>query len=323
MWQSSPPRNSGSALRTSIPSLVHPRAPGVLGAALLLSAAAAPAGAQTQATSGSAGRHDLLATDSVWSSRSADSGLAVLEAVVAPDVWYLVAGQPLAQGSARVVALLRGDASRLAWRAIGAGLSSDGNLGYTYGYTVARDSAASRGKYMAVWARRGTRWELAAFVLAGGGPATPPAETLAFAASGSTGDAHSARRAVMATDSAFARDAASLGVAEAFAAHAAPDAAILSGPPSIVVGRAGIHDVYATLPPSARLVWAPVDARAAASGDLAFTVGTAIFSVVDPATGRTRRAYSKYLTIWRRQSDGRWTYVVDGGNARPRSSSHR
>jgi ketosteroid isomerase-like protein len=27
--------------------------------------------------------------------------------------------------------------------------------------------------------------------------------------------------------------------------------------------------------------------------------------------------FSKYLTIWKKQRDGTWRYVVDGGSARP------
>jgi ketosteroid isomerase-like protein len=52
-----------------------------------------------------------------------------------------------------------------------------------------------------------------------------------------------------------------------------------------------------------------VAAQIAPSGDLGCTVGEAQIA--------TLKRYSKYLTIWRRQADGSWKFVADGGNARP------
>jgi ketosteroid isomerase-like protein len=53
----------------------------------------------------------------------------------------------------------------------------------------------------------------------------------------------------------------------------------------------------------------PVAAEIAKSGDLGCTVGE--------ATIRSLNQYSKYLTIWKRQSSGGWKFVADGGNLRP------
>jgi ketosteroid isomerase-like protein len=38
---------------------------------------------------------------------------------------------------------------------------------------------------------------------------------------------------------------------------------------------------------------------------------------VGEASIRTRHYYSKYLTVWKRQPDGAWKFVADGGNERP------
>jgi hypothetical protein len=56
-----------------------------------------------------------------------------------------------------------------------------------------------------------------------------------------------------------------------------------------------------------------VDAGAAASADLGFTVGVATY-VASPGASPRR---SKYLTVWALQRDGSWRYLVDGGNALP------
>jgi ketosteroid isomerase-like protein len=74
-------------------------------------------------------------------------------------------------------------------------------------------------------------------------------------------------------------------------------------------GRDAIGAAFAGFPAHAVLEWAPVGANIAASGDLGCTVGEAAVT--------TLRAYSKYLTIWKRQPDGAWKFVADGGNARP------
>jgi ketosteroid isomerase-like protein len=50
----------------------------------------------------------------------------------------------------------------------------------------------------------------------------------------------------------------------------------------------------------------------AATGDLGYTVGIAVRRGADGRVG-----YTKYLTVWRRQPDGEWRWVVDGGSPRP------
>jgi ketosteroid isomerase-like protein len=74
-------------------------------------------------------------------------------------------------------------------------------------------------------------------------------------------------------------------------------------------GRDAIGAAFADFPTDAILEWVPVAANIAASGDLGCTVGEALV--------RARGSYSKYLTIWKRQPDGAWKFVADGGNARP------
>ena len=74
-------------------------------------------------------------------------------------------------------------------------------------------------------------------------------------------------------------------------------------------GRDAIGAAFADFPVDAVLDWAPVAADVAGSGDLGCTVGEA---AVAP-----RRSYSKYLTVWKRQPNGAWKFVADGGNARP------
>jgi ketosteroid isomerase-like protein len=59
------------------------------------------------------------------------------------------------------------------------------------------------------------------------------------------------------------------------------------------------------------LTWAPRVADASPSGDLAYTSGDAIIREGGDVS------YSNYLTVWKRQSDGKWRVVADGGNSAP------
>jgi len=67
-------------------------------------------------------------------------------------------------------------------------------------------------------------------------------------------------------------------------------------------GRAAIAAAHAE-DPLGVFSWSPVIARAAASGDLAFTIGW-----VFDAEGQT---LGKYYTVWQKQNTGEWLYVAD------------
>jgi hypothetical protein len=76
-----------------------------------------------------------------------------------------------------------------------------------------------------------------------------------------------------------------------------------------------VEAIYAATEPGEKLEWGPLFGAAAASGDLGWTVGTATYEF-DDGTGPFR-AFSKYLTVWVRQPDGTWRWLLDLGNARP------
>lgn len=108
---------------------------------------------------------------------------------------------------------------------------------------------------------------------------------------------------VVAAERAFAADAPSLGVAGSFNKWAVPEAIVIAG------GRAQrIGEVYPDRPRPADeplLEWWPNFAGIARSGDLGFTTGGV-------AVGGQRTGH--YFTIWKRQPDGSWKWVYDGGS---------
>jgi ketosteroid isomerase-like protein len=110
---------------------------------------------------------------------------------------------------------------------------------------------------------------------------------------------------VAAAEQAFAKSVAELGIRDGFLAHMADDAIVFA--PGPVSAKA----LYGGRPPSkpasqggTQLVWWPTFAGLAASGDLGFTTG--------PAEVNGQRI-SHYFTVWKRQPDGAWKWIYDGG----------
>ena len=226
----------------------------------------------------------------------------------AEDAAYLYPGARLVRGKGAIRALLdSAGAGDLTWTPEYADVSDDGTVGYTYGWTRAADQ---QGKYMACWRRRdGGSWMVTAYTRTKLAPGTMPAPVGPVVAAASVrGPADS--RQLKSADSAFAALSVARGAQAAFVAFAANEAVLL-GPPGAPMtrGREAIGAAFAEFPKDAVLDWAPVTADVAGSGDLGCTVGEASISA--------RNSYSKYLTVWKRQADGTWKFVADGGNARP------
>ena len=105
---------------------------------------------------------------------------------------------------------------------------------------------------------------------------------------------------VVAAERAFAADGLALGIKGSFLKHSAPDAIVFNPDPV----RA--HDLYAARPDQKGppLVWWPLWAGIARSGDLGFTTG--------PATYDGKQS-GWYFTVWAKQADGGWKWLYDGG----------
>jgi ketosteroid isomerase-like protein len=121
---------------------------------------------------------------------------------------------------------------------------------------------------------------------------------------------------VRAADTAFSALAQRVGTGRAFGDFAADNAQIFSTPGEFITGPRAISESFGPPGGSGALVWHPVAGEIAKSGDLGFTVGNAVFTGQRDDGGQVVR-YSKYLTVWKKQRDGTWRYVVDGGSARP------
>jgi len=132
---------------------------------------------------------------------------------------------------------------------------------------------------------------------------------------GSSRDRASSATILLQTDRDFALYARAHGLPNAFREFAAPDALLLPMGEAPIRGREPIFRAMSDSPPG-ELLWKPVGADLARSGDLGYTWGTYEFRPPD-AGGKSTTRHGKYVTIWKKQPAGSWKYVVDIGNASP------
>jgi ketosteroid isomerase-like protein len=113
----------------------------------------------------------------------------------------------------------------------------------------------------------------------------------------------------------FAKDVATRGGA-AFATWFADDGVILGNGTAPVVGKVAIAKSATWAPKDYQLTWTPTDAAMGPSGDMGYTWGHFEGHSKD-ANGNPVSTTGRYITIWRKQPDGSWKVVLDGGANEP------
>jgi ketosteroid isomerase-like protein len=270
-------------------------------------------------------RADLGRADSVTRRGYAEG----LSGIFTDDVVYLRGGLPIVLGRPAARAIIAaeslGTRATVRWQPVRAETSLDGKSGYSYGYSVygaAQPTSTSVriDRYIAFWRREAEGWRIAGYAETYGTPPAPlslPAAAQAAAVKDTPMPrVRGALEAIRSADSDFSRDATKFGTGEAFGRYAAADAQIFSGPGEFITGPRAITQSFGPTTTKNSLVWHPVYGEVSAAGDLGFTVGNAVFTG-EREDGGPVVHYSKYLTVWKRQRDGSWRYVVDGGSARP------
>jgi len=104
------------------------------------------------------------------------------------------------------------------------------------------------------------------------------------------------------------------GYYEAFSTYMAEDAVGMSDGSQPFIGREAI--VAPMEGGTGELLWYPVAADIAKSGDLGYTWGRYTYTGQN-AEGETVVSHGKYITVWKLQGDGTWKAVLDGGNTNP------
>ena len=118
------------------------------------------------------------------------------------------------------------------------------------------------------------------------------------------------------TEQAFSKMAQEKNTRDAFAAFIADDGLLFR--PGAVNGKKWMLEN--PLPPSDKkplLAWQPSYAGVATSGDMGFTTGPWEFK--NDIKDEKPSAYGHFVTVWKKQTDGSWKFVVDLGISHPQS----
>lgn len=81
-----------------------------------------------------------------------------------------------------------------------------------------------------------------------------------------------------------------------------------------VIGKPALEKYWSGKTDFKELTWEPFKAEVSKSGDMGYTLGN--WKLVTKDT----TMYGNYYTIWKKQADGKWKFVVDGGNNTPASN---
>ena len=287
------------------------------------------AGCATTSTS-SVGRspalvaEELLGVDRAFSAASATTDLITGITSMFGPATIMPARPRLVVGRDAIARALREDTanatSRAVWAPIRAGISADGEHGFTLGYmTVTRANGSTVPmKYLSYWIRENGAWRVRTFSRGGRAdgdvslavrPPVLPRRMVAPRNDSAILDAMADE--VWAIEVAFSDDATAQGIVKAFEDFGTEESYNMGGrgaaewrvgSKSIAQGVGG--DGSAPAP-----TWIPSYAGAASSGDLGYTAGIITFR---PAPGSNDPVVLyPYVTVWHRVTGGPWRYIAE------------
>ena len=119
---------------------------------------------------------------------------------------------------------------------------------------------------------------------------------------------------VAAMENAFCTMAGEKGLLAAFQHFAAPDVAFIDTDPRKYHGPEAVLKRIGPDTPGDKLTWSALFTDVSDDGTLAYNYGRYEYHGV-AADGKTTASSGFFLTIWKRQPDGSWRYVMDTGVA--------
>ncbi len=120
------------------------------------------------------------------------------------------------------------------------------------------------------------------------------------------------RENLLAADRAWAQVASAGQNADSILAYWTDDARVVAPGQPTLDGKPAIRQMVtrSLAMPGFHVTWTPHGAWVSRSGDLGYTVGNNEFTVPD-STGTLSKLPGRYLTVWRKEPDGRWRCVAD------------
>ncbi len=116
--------------------------------------------------------------------------------------------------------------------------------------------------------------------------------------------------ALLETDRQFANMCSQKGMKNAYLDFIDSNGVLLRPNAFPIVGADAVDFIIAQKTDDLLLSWRPKDAVVAASGELAYTYGTYKIEV----RGTEENLQGSYVTIWKKQTDGKWKFVLDTNN---------
>ena len=121
-------------------------------------------------------------------------------------------------------------------------------------------------------------------------------------------------KAMVETERAFSRASEDRGIRESFAEFIADDGILFR--PTPVFGKKWMQEH--PLPASTTrplLSWQPIFAAVSRAGDLGYTTGPWQFK--NDIKDAKASAFGNFMTVWKKQADGSWKFVLDLGISNP------
>ncbi|MBN2570940.1 MAG: hypothetical protein JXA68_02320 [Ignavibacteriales bacterium] len=126
-------------------------------------------------------------------------------------------------------------------------------------------------------------------------------------------DTKSELQNIMNTDKAFSDFAQEKGLDLAFSEFADSNAIKLPGKGHPIKGKEKIKNSMPTFNKNLSLVWEPLMGEISQSCDLGYTLGKYVVTVKD-SSGIEKKGYGYYVSIWKKQDNGSWKWIIDLGN---------
>ncbi len=115
---------------------------------------------------------------------------------------------------------------------------------------------------------------------------------------------------MMEADKAFSKMSVEKGMKQAFLEYIDSNGVLLKPKRFPVVGADAVDYLIQQNDSGYTLQWKPDFAGISQSGDLGYTYG--LYALKDKAKDTT--LYGTYVSIWKKQADGKWKFVLDSGN---------
>jgi ketosteroid isomerase-like protein len=117
-------------------------------------------------------------------------------------------------------------------------------------------------------------------------------------------------KALVNTEREFSKTSEAKGIRDAFLAYLADDGILFR--PNPVLGKKWWIERPAV---GGLLTWEPIFADVSRAGDLGYTTGPWQFREKGPADSEV--AHGNFVTVWKKQADGKWKFVIDLGISNP------